>query len=80
MEKITSLRYCPYFFKKRDKLRNINFTGEASKVAPFYALKVLWELGYFPPILVILEYAVVTISHIIEKEPCDEWFATHNSV
>ena len=41
MEKITSLRYCPYFFKKRDKLRNINFTGEASKVAPFYALKVL---------------------------------------
>jgi len=49
-------------------------------VAPIYALKILWEVGYFPPILVILQYAVVTIVHIVEKEPLDEWFATHNSV
>jgi hypothetical protein len=37
-------------------------------------------VGYFPPILVILEYAVVTILHIIEKDPLDEWFAKHHSV
>jgi hypothetical protein len=49
-------------------------------VASFYALKILWELEYFPPILVILQYAIVTILHIINKEPLDEWFATHNSV
>jgi hypothetical protein len=48
-------------------------------VAPFYALKILSE-GYFPPNLVILEYEVVTILHIIHKEPWDEQFATHNSV
>ena len=62
------------------KIRNISFTGEASETAPFYALHMLWDVGYFPPILVILEYSVVTILHIIEKEPLNEWFATHNSV
>jgi len=58
----------------------MNFTGEAREVAQFYAIHMLRDVGYFPPIVVILEYAVVKILHIRDKEPWDKWFATHNSV
>jgi hypothetical protein len=69
-------------FRKRETSYAIyvNFTGEAREMAPFYALKTLSEEGYFPPNLVILEYKVVTILHIIHKETWDERFATRNSV
>ena len=65
---------------KGDKLQNIYFTGETIEVARFDELQMLWDVGYFPPVLVILEYAVVTFLHIIEKETLVEWFAARNSV
>jgi hypothetical protein len=52
---------------KGDKLQTINFIGEAREVAPFYSLQIPWKVGYFPLFLVILEYAVVTILYIVEK-------------
>jgi hypothetical protein len=65
---------------KGGKLQIISFTGEERDVFSFYALKMLWEVRYFPPCLVILEFVFVNFLYIIKKERLDEWFATHNSV
>jgi hypothetical protein len=48
-------------------------------MALFYMLQMLWEVGYPPPISVILKSAVV-IFFTYHRRPLVEWFATHNSI
>jgi hypothetical protein len=41
------------------------FYRRSKKMAPVYILQMLCDVGYLPPVLVVLECAVVTFSHII---------------
>jgi hypothetical protein len=54
----------PYFVK-REQPAKYQFYTRSKKVAQFYLRQMLSEVRYPPPMLDILEYAVVIFLHII---------------
>jgi hypothetical protein len=57
--------YRPSFIKRRQPTK-YQFYRRSKKMAPLYIWQMLWQVGYPPPILVILEDVVVIFLHITE--------------
>jgi hypothetical protein len=59
------LNICLYFVNRGQPTKH-HFYRRSKKIAPFYILHMLWELGYPPPILVIIKDVVTFLPTIKE--------------
>ena len=64
--------HCPCFVN-RGRLKKYEFYGRSKKMSPFNIQQMFWEIGYPPPMLVILECGVVIIFQVIEYQYLNDW-------